>query len=127
MLPSKAYDDFSLVNAYIRTADSPISVYIQHPIPIPAPGPKDEAQLKPLKLTTKVILFHECRMTANIECRSKRRCESSDVRLNCKTNEITSGWACYLLIPPKVHHLSVISVLCPILISSIHFFASSTR
>ncbi|KZS86996.1 PRP3-domain-containing protein [Sistotremastrum niveocremeum HHB9708] len=53
LLPSKAYDDFSLANAYIRTADSPISIYIQHPIPIPAPADKDAQQLKPLKLTAK--------------------------------------------------------------------------
>lgn len=60
LLPSKAYDDFSFANAYIRTADSPISVYIQHPIPIPAPGQKEKAQLKPLKLTSKV---RACRFT----------------------------------------------------------------
>jgi U4/U6 small nuclear ribonucleoprotein PRP3 len=57
LLPSKAYDDFSLENAYIRTADSPISVYIQHPIPIPAPGSKTDIQLNPLKLTAKVELI----------------------------------------------------------------------
>jgi U4/U6 small nuclear ribonucleoprotein PRP3 len=53
LLPGKVYDDFSLANAYIRTSDSPISIYVQHPIPIPAPGDKDKAALKPLKLTTK--------------------------------------------------------------------------
>lgn len=37
----------------ITTADSPITIYIQHPIPIPAPGDKDKPALKPLKLTSK--------------------------------------------------------------------------
>lgn len=38
----------------IRNSDSPINYYIQHPIPIPAPGDKNKAALKPLKLTKKV-------------------------------------------------------------------------
>jgi U4/U6 small nuclear ribonucleoprotein PRP3 len=37
----------------IHTTDSPITVYVQHPIPIPAPGEKDKSTLKPLKLTTR--------------------------------------------------------------------------
>ena len=37
----------------IRNADSPITLYIQHPIPIPAPGDKNKPTLKPLKLTKK--------------------------------------------------------------------------
>lgn len=38
----------------IRTENSPVTIYIQHPIPIPAPGEKSKVGLKPLKLTTKV-------------------------------------------------------------------------
>ena len=37
----------------IRNQGSPITIYIQHPIPIPAPGDKNKAALKPLKLTKK--------------------------------------------------------------------------
>ena len=38
----------------IRTANSPITIYIQHPIPIPAPADKNKVTMKPLKLTKKV-------------------------------------------------------------------------
>lgn len=37
----------------IRTMDSPINFYIQHPIPIPAPDEKNKVELKPLMLTKK--------------------------------------------------------------------------
>ncbi|KAH9896654.1 PRP3-domain-containing protein [Cubamyces lactineus] len=55
LLPNKTYDDIELgmSKLNIRTADSPITLYIQHPIPIPAPGDKTEQTLKPLKLTKK--------------------------------------------------------------------------
>ena len=56
LLPNKTYDDLDLgmENLKIRTADSPITEYVQHPIPIPAPWDKNAVALKPLKLTTKV-------------------------------------------------------------------------
>ena len=54
LLPTKKYDEFSMGNPYIRTANSPITIYIQHPIPISAPGMRNKVALKPLKLTTKV-------------------------------------------------------------------------
>lgn len=38
----------------IRNANSPITIYVQHPIPIPAPGDKNKVAMKPLKLTKKV-------------------------------------------------------------------------
>jgi U4/U6 small nuclear ribonucleoprotein PRP3 len=38
----------------LATQDSVITIYVQHPIPIPAPGDKNKAALKPLMLTTKV-------------------------------------------------------------------------
>lgn len=55
MLPNKTYDDLAqgLQKMHIRDDTSPISIYIQHPIPIPAPGDKNKATLKPLKLTKK--------------------------------------------------------------------------
>lgn len=42
---------FSALN--ITNSNSPITIYIQHPIPIPAPGAKNSVALKPLMLTTK--------------------------------------------------------------------------
>ncbi|KAK7051284.1 U4/U5/U6 small nuclear ribonucleoprotein prp3 [Paramarasmius palmivorus] len=55
LLPNKNYDDLSMgfEHLNIRNADSPITIYIQHPIPIPAPGDKNKAALKPLMLTKK--------------------------------------------------------------------------
>jgi len=64
LLPNKTYDDLAYGLEYlnIRTPDSPVTLYIQHPIPIPAPGDKNKVGLKPLKLTTKAryttIIFH---------------------------------------------------------------------
>lgn len=56
MLPNKTYDDLAqgVDSLNIRTPDSPINIYIQHPIPIPAPGDKNKVELKPLMLTKKV-------------------------------------------------------------------------
>lgn len=55
LLPNKNYDDVDLGMAKlnIHTSDSPITIYIQHPIPIPAPGDKNKVELKPLMLTKK--------------------------------------------------------------------------
>ncbi|KAF8621787.1 hypothetical protein AX15_007522 [Amanita polypyramis BW_CC] len=55
LLPTKSYDDLEFGPEYLNLdgADSPITIYIQHPIPIPAPGDKDKSALKPMKLTTK--------------------------------------------------------------------------
>lgn len=55
LLPNQTYDDLSLGmdKLNIRTHNSPITIYIQHPIPIPAPGDKNKTTLKPLMLTTK--------------------------------------------------------------------------
>jgi U4/U6 small nuclear ribonucleoprotein PRP3 len=56
LLPSKSYKDLDAGMRFlnIRKPDSPITIYIQHPIPIPAPGEKNKATLKPLMLTKKV-------------------------------------------------------------------------
>ncbi|KAJ7660043.1 pre-mRNA processing factor 3-domain-containing protein [Mycena rosella] len=55
LLPNKRYADIELgiTNLNIRTSDSPITIYIQHPIPIPAPGDKNKVALKPMMLTKK--------------------------------------------------------------------------
>ena len=55
LLPNKTYDDLEagMAALNIRTADSPITLYVQHPIKIPAPGDKDKIELKPLMLTKK--------------------------------------------------------------------------
>ncbi|KAK7683097.1 hypothetical protein QCA50_013770 [Cerrena zonata] len=55
LLPNKSYDDLAqgISQMNIRTPNSPITIYIQHPIPIPAPGDKNKTVLKPLKLTKK--------------------------------------------------------------------------
>ncbi|GLB39198.1 putative PRP3-domain-containing protein [Lyophyllum shimeji] len=55
LLPNKNYDDLALgmEKLNIHTPDSPITIYIQHPIPIPAPGDKNKVELKPLMLTKK--------------------------------------------------------------------------
>ncbi|CAE6452992.1 unnamed protein product [Rhizoctonia solani] len=43
----------NLANTNIRSQDSPITMYVQHPIPVPAPWEKNQTELKPLKLTSK--------------------------------------------------------------------------
>ncbi|OSX63253.1 hypothetical protein POSPLADRAFT_1139188 [Postia placenta MAD-698-R-SB12] len=55
LLPNKTYEDLELgMSALnIRNANSPITIYVQHPIPIPAPGDKNKLTMKPLKLTKK--------------------------------------------------------------------------
>lgn len=56
LLPNKRYDDLAMGigSMNIRTDNSPITIYVQHPIPIPAPGDKNQTAMKPLKLTKKV-------------------------------------------------------------------------
>ncbi|KAG8989264.1 hypothetical protein FRB93_003704 [Tulasnella sp. JGI-2019a] len=58
LLPNKTYDDITftddkadLSKTLIRTKNSPITEYVQHPIPIPAPYERNKVELKPLKLT----------------------------------------------------------------------------
>ncbi|KAJ8469204.1 hypothetical protein ONZ45_g16968 [Pleurotus djamor] len=55
LLPGGSYNDlaYGFSYLYIHTDDSPITLYIQHPIPIPAPGDKNKIALKPLMLTSK--------------------------------------------------------------------------
>ncbi|KAF8345439.1 pre-mRNA processing factor 3-domain-containing protein [Amanita rubescens] len=55
LLPTKSYDDLEFGPEYLNLdgPSSPITIYVQHPIPIPAPGDKNKAALKPMKLTTK--------------------------------------------------------------------------
>ncbi|KAL1938845.1 hypothetical protein VTO73DRAFT_11225 [Trametes versicolor] len=95
LLPHKTYDDLEMgmSTLNIRNADSPITLYIQHPIPIPAPGDKNEITLKPLKLTKKASDY-----------RSRRQAELQD-----KRDRIRMG-----LIPPdapKVRLANLMKVL----------------
>jgi hypothetical protein len=55
LLPTGSYADLAMGVAAlnITTPDSPITLYVQHPIPLPAPAEQDKAALKPLKLTTR--------------------------------------------------------------------------
>ncbi|KIY46020.1 PRP3-domain-containing protein [Fistulina hepatica ATCC 64428] len=74
LLPNKNYDDLDLVEGTTRyiflstsrliissgfehlnihNSDSPITIYVQHPIAIPAPGDKNHIALKPLMLTSR--------------------------------------------------------------------------
>jgi U4/U6 small nuclear ribonucleoprotein PRP3 len=58
LLPNKNYDDiqtYGIEGLNINTQDSPITIYIQHPIPIPAPE-ANKVELKPMMLTKKVRL-----------------------------------------------------------------------
>ncbi|EGG08582.1 uncharacterized protein MELLADRAFT_116022 [Melampsora larici-populina 98AG31] len=53
-LPNRTYDDLESGEAskLIRSSeDSPITLYIQHPIQLPGPGDRNKVELKPLKLT----------------------------------------------------------------------------
>ncbi|KIM42390.1 hypothetical protein M413DRAFT_133082 [Hebeloma cylindrosporum] len=55
LLPTKNYDDiqtFGMEGLNINNHDSPITIYIQHPIPIPAPD-ENKVALKPMMLTKK--------------------------------------------------------------------------
>nr|GAT54783.1 u4 u6 small nuclear ribonucleoprotein [Mycena chlorophos] len=58
LLPNKNYNDLDeyaveeIPNIH-NMHDSPITIYIQHPIKIPAPGDKNKADLKPMMLTSK--------------------------------------------------------------------------
>lgn len=54
-MPNHTYDDLNagMAALNIRKPESPINIYVQHPIKIPAPGDKDKVQLKPLMLTKK--------------------------------------------------------------------------
>ena len=80
----------------IRNDKSPITLYVQHPIPIPGPGEKDDAaQLKPLMLTKKE--------------RKKMRKQRRQAELQDKRDRIRMG-----LIPPdppKVRLANLMKVL----------------
>ncbi|PCH45117.1 PRP3-domain-containing protein [Wolfiporia cocos MD-104 SS10] len=98
LLPNKNYDDIltlgpSAMN--IRTNNSPITIYVQHPIPIPAPGEKNKAAMKPLKLTK--------------EEQKKMRKQRRQAELQDKRDRIRMG-----LIPPdppKVRLANLMKVL----------------
>ena len=96
LLPTKTYDDLAhgVESLNIRNNGSPITIYIQHPIPIPAPGDKNKVALKPLKLTKKVwsdvIPWREFRLIPVY--RSKRSYGSNGDKPSYRINGIESGW-----------------------------------
>ncbi|KAF8317789.1 pre-mRNA processing factor 3-domain-containing protein [Cantharellus anzutake] len=97
LLPNKTYDDLDLGMdvVKIRTEDSPINEYVQHPIPIPAPWDKNAVPLKPLKLTkteTKKIR------------RNRRKAEQQDKQDRIRMGLIPPD-------PPKVRLANLMKVL----------------
>ncbi|PLW34153.1 hypothetical protein PCANC_20071 [Puccinia coronata f. sp. avenae] len=54
-LPNRSYKDLDdgTASKFIYSTESPITIYVQHPIQLPAPGDKEAVALKPLKLTKK--------------------------------------------------------------------------
>lgn len=100
LLPNKTYDDLAYGLEYlnIRTPDSPVTLYIQHPIPIPAPGDKNKVGLKPLKLTTKArhiaFLFYSP-FIIRLQEQKKMRKQRRQAELQDKRDRIRMG-----LIPP---------------------------
>ncbi|KAI0037193.1 pre-mRNA processing factor 3-domain-containing protein [Vararia minispora EC-137] len=98
LLPTKNYEDIdnfhpSALN--IRKEGSPITIYVQHPIPIPAPGDKNKPGAKPLMLTKKEMK----------KLRKRRR----QAELQDKRDRIRMG----LLPPdpPKVRLVNMMKVL----------------
>ncbi|KZV72010.1 PRP3-domain-containing protein [Peniophora sp. CONT] len=98
LLPTKNYEDIdnfhpSALN--IRKDGSPINMYVQHPIPIPAPADKNKPTLKPLMLTKKELK----------KLRKRRRQEE----LQDKRDRVRMG----LLAPdaPKVRLVNMMRVL----------------
>lgn len=82
----------------IRSDDSPVTLYIQHPIPIPAPGDKNKAELKPLKLTTKVSSINPLPYIRGAESggtqeQKKLRKRSRKEKLQDKRDRIRMGLA----------------------------------
>lgn len=108
MLPNKRYDDlqYGVENMNIRNNGSPITIYIQHPIPIPAPGDKNKATSQPLKLTKKVSLLFTMMKQLMYDIfhfsRNKRSYVNNAARQICRTKETVSVWALSHRIPRRV-------------------------
>ena len=112
MLPNKTYDDMDMgfETLKIWSADSPITEYVQHPIPIPAPWDKNAVALKPLKLTKQVCLRHRLKSvdisTGTLNAlpiyRRRRRFVGTAERPNSKTSKTESGWDSFHQTPLKV-------------------------
>lgn len=108
LLPNKTYSDIDTLGIErlkINTNGSPITIYIQHPIPIPGPTEKSKTGLKPLMLTAKVppncpILL--CKPHLTSLSRSARSCASKSVPPNCRINVTALQWASCHPMPPKV-------------------------
>ncbi|KAJ4468294.1 pre-mRNA processing factor 3-domain-containing protein [Lentinula aciculospora] len=56
LLPTQSYSDiqnYGIGGLHIENSESPITIYVQHPIKIPPPGEKNKVGLKPMMLTKK--------------------------------------------------------------------------
>ena len=83
----------------IRKPDSPITIYVQHPIPIPGHGEKTKITLKPLMLTKKVCDHFSLLFAMNTHMfpqeQKKMRKQRRQAELQDKRDKIKMG-----LIPP---------------------------
>lgn len=101
LLPHKTYDDLSLgfSQLNIRTDDSPVTLYIQHPIPIPAPMDENKVGLKPLMLTKKacihLIRVYKRILTKHMQEQKKMRKQRRQAERQDKRDRIRMG-----LVPP---------------------------
>jgi U4/U6 small nuclear ribonucleoprotein PRP3 len=85
-------------NLNIANDESPITLYIQHPIPIPAPGEKNKVALKPLMLTKKVLVITYVLVNStysNIQEQKKMRKQRRAAELQDHRDRVRMG-----LIPP---------------------------
>ncbi|KIJ32067.1 hypothetical protein M422DRAFT_35999 [Sphaerobolus stellatus SS14] len=97
LLPHKTYDDLvmGMSTLNVRNPDSPITIYVQHPIPIPGNADKDKVALKPLMLTKK----EQKKMR-----KQRRQAELQDKRDKIKMGLIPPD-------PPKVRLANLMKVL----------------
>ncbi|KAF8434613.1 PRP3-domain-containing protein [Boletus edulis BED1] len=102
LLPNKSYDDdlaYGFEHLNIRTQDSPVTLYIQHPIPIPGFGEKNKVSLRPLKLTAKARCIEQKKMR-----KQRRQAELQDKRDRIRMGLIPPD-------PPKVRLANLMKVL----------------
>ncbi|KAI0746543.1 pre-mRNA processing factor 3-domain-containing protein [Daedaleopsis nitida] len=103
LLPNKDYADLEqgIAKMNIRNETSPITMYIQHPIPIPAPGDKDKVTMKPLKLTKKASFQYSEQKKVR---KQRRQAELQDKRDRIRMGLIPPD-------PPKVRLANLMKVL----------------
>lgn len=83
-----------------------VTLFVQHPIPIPAPFEGKASEPRGLMLTKKVSSPNrpraERRRTDAPAIRSKKRCVDSGARPSCRINEIVKRWVSCHPIHPRV-------------------------